>query len=282
MTSFQIQDSDLTGFQGKVAVVTGGSSGIGLATAELLVSLGALVVVGDIQAPPASVADCHFVQIDVRRWNDLTKLFKSAKEKHGRVDFVFANAGIGPRANYLALDIDENGDPKEPNEDTLDINLDSVVKTVTLAAHYMKDQAEGGSIVIMGSSTGLHPVRAVDYSTAKAGVLGFGRSFALLVEAAGLPIRVNTLAPSWTATQVLPNLKGLLDAVSENCQSTAVVARAAVYLMADKSRRGDLIFVCDGKYTEIEKSVLAPAYATIKGDGPSDDAVLAKVMALGS
>jgi hypothetical protein len=52
--------------------------------------------------------------------------------------------------------------------------------------------------------------------------------------------------------------------------------------MADKSRRGDLIFVCDGKYTEIEKSVLAPAYATIKGDGPSDDAVLAKVMALGS
>lgn len=109
------------------------------------------------------MADCHFVQIDVRRWNDLTKLFKSAKEKHGRVDFVFANAGIGPRANYLALDIDENGDPKEPNEDTLDINLDSVVKTVTLAAHYMKDQAEGGSIVIMGSSTGLHPVRAVDY-----------------------------------------------------------------------------------------------------------------------
>jgi NAD(P)-dependent dehydrogenase (short-subunit alcohol dehydrogenase family) len=45
----------------------------------------------------------------------------------------------------------------------LDINLDSVVNTATLAAHYLKDQAEGGSIVLMGSSTGLHPVRAVDY-----------------------------------------------------------------------------------------------------------------------
>jgi hypothetical protein len=52
--------------------------------------------------------------------------------------------------------------------------------------------------------------------------------------------------------------------------------------MVDKSRHGDLIFACDGKYTEIEKAVLAPAYATIKGDGLSDDAVLAKVMALGS
>jgi NAD(P)-dependent dehydrogenase (short-subunit alcohol dehydrogenase family) len=117
---------------------------------------------------------------------------------------------------------------------------------------------------------------------AKSGVLGFGRSFAKLVEVAGLPIRVNVLAPSWTATQVLPDLKNLLAAVSQSCQSTDVVARAAAYLMANRSRQGEIIFVCDGKYTEIEKSVLAPAYESIKGDSLSDDAVLAKVMALGS
>lgn len=117
-------------------------------------------------------------------------------------------------------------------------------------------------------------------ATAKAGVLGFGRSFARLVEVAGLPIRVNTLAPSWTATQVLPDLKNLLAAVSHDCQPTSVVARAVAYLMADKSRHGQLIFACDGKYTEIEKAVLAPAYATIKGESLSDDDVLAKVMAL--
>ena len=118
-------------------------------------------------------------------------------------------------------------------------------------------------------------------ATAKAGVLGFGRSFARLVEVAGLPIRVNVLAPSWTATQVLPDLKNLLAAVSQRCQPTSVVARAAAYLMATKSRHGEVIFVCDGKYTEIEKAVLAPAYETIKGESLSDDAVLAKVMALG-
>lgn len=118
---------------------------------------------GDIQAPPAAHKNALHVQTDVRQWADLTKLFKAAKEKHGRVDYVFANAGIGPRADYLALEVDENGDPKEPNHDTIDINLDSVVKTVTLATHYIKAQPEGGAIVIMGSSTGLHPVRAVDY-----------------------------------------------------------------------------------------------------------------------
>jgi len=143
-------------------IPAGGSSGIGLATVELLVSLGALVVSADVQAPPAT-GDFLFVKTDVRVWTDLTKLFKATKERHGRVDFVFANAGIGPRANYLALEVDENGDLKEPNKDTLDINLNSVVNTATLAAHYIKDQAEGGSIVLMGSSTGLHPVRAVDY-----------------------------------------------------------------------------------------------------------------------
>jgi NAD(P)-dependent dehydrogenase (short-subunit alcohol dehydrogenase family) len=143
-------------------IFAGGSSGIGLATVELLISLGALVVSADIQPPPAA-GDFLFVQTDVKSWSDLTKLFKAAKDKHGRIDYVFANAGIGPRANYLALETDEVGELKEPNKDTLDINLDSVVNTATLAAHYLKDQAEGGSIVLMGSSTGLHPVRAVDY-----------------------------------------------------------------------------------------------------------------------
>lgn len=147
---------------GQTDILAGGSSGIGLATVELLISLGALVVSGDIQEPPAT-GDFLFVKTDVRSWTDLTKLFKAAKDKYGRVNYVFANAGIGPRADYLNLGVDENGTLKEPNKDTLDINLNSVINTVTLAAHYLKSQAEGGSIVIMGSSTGLNPVRAVDY-----------------------------------------------------------------------------------------------------------------------
>jgi NAD(P)-dependent dehydrogenase (short-subunit alcohol dehydrogenase family) len=106
-------------------------------------------------------------------------------------------------------------------------------------------------------------------ATAKSGVLGFGRGLSILLSSASLPIRVNTLAPSWTSTQVLPE-----------AQPTSVVARAAAYLMVDGARHGDVVFVCEGKYTEIEKAILAPAYDKVRGEGPSDDDVLAKIFAL--
>ncbi|KAF9694145.1 hypothetical protein EKO04_007922 [Ascochyta lentis] len=281
MADFQITDSDLSRskFEGKVAIITGGSSGIGLATVELLGSLGATVVSADIQPPPAP-GSFLFVQTDVSQWSSLTALFKSAIAAHGRIDFVFANAGIGPRANYLALETDAAGELQEPNKTTLDVNLTSVINTATLAVHYMKSQKEGGSIVLMGSSTSLHPVRAIDYATAKSGVLGFARGLSVLLSAASLPIRVNSLAPSWTATQVLPDLGDLLKAVNYDAQPTGVVAKAAAYLMADGKRHGDVVFVCDGKYKEIEKAVLAPAYDQVRGSGPSDDEVLARILAL--
>lgn len=105
------------------------------------------------------------MQTDVTQWSSLTKLFKSTVDSHGQIDFVFANAGIGPRANYLALETDAAGELLPPASATLDVNLSSVVNTATLAVHYMKTQSSGGSIVLMGSSTGLHPVRAIDYCT---------------------------------------------------------------------------------------------------------------------
>lgn len=96
-------------------------------------------------------------------WSDLVALFKAAKTTYGRIDHVFANAGVGPRANYLATEVDENGDLKEPTYELLDIGLKGVVNTATLAVHYMREQPEGGSIVIMSSSTALQRLRAVDY-----------------------------------------------------------------------------------------------------------------------
>ena len=72
-----------------------------------------------------------------------------------------------------------------------------------------------------------------------------------------------------------------MKAVGHESQPTVVVARAAALLMVDASRNGDVIFVSDGKYKEIERSVLAPAYETIKGEGPSDDEILKRIVALG-
>ena len=147
----------------------GGSSGIGLSTVALLLAQGATVVNGDVQAPPeapaAAAAEGRFTYVatDVARWADLVALFKRAKAAHGRVDHVFCNAGVGPRADFLAADVDAAGDLKEPTYALLDVGLRGLMNTATLAVHHMRDQPEGRSIVIMGSTTGLQPLRAVDY-----------------------------------------------------------------------------------------------------------------------
>lgn len=79
---------------------------------------------------------------------------------------------------------------------------------------------------------------------------------------------------------MLPDLGDLLKAVNYDAQSTAVVARAAAYLMVDGERKGDVVFVCGGRYKEIEHAVLRPAYDQVRGDGPSDDEVLERIFAL--
>ncbi|KAF4960301.1 hypothetical protein FSARC_10498 [Fusarium sarcochroum] len=279
MAEFIIQDEKLSALDGKVVIITGGSSGIGLATVELLLSLGASVVSGDVQPPQKELKGSFtFLKTDVTVWADLLALFKKAKETYGRIDHVFANAGIGPRTDYLSTQTDDNGDLIEPSNLLLDISLRGVVNTSTLAIYYLRQQPEGGSIVISGSTTGLQRVRAVDYSTAKHGVLGFGRGLIPLIGAAKLPIRVNTLAPSWTDSSVLPSLKTLLDSINVELQPASVVARCTAYLMADSSKNGQLIHMERGKYKEIDEALLLPVFDKIKGeDYPFEDDVLRRL-----
>jgi hypothetical protein len=89
--------------------------------------------------------------------------------------------------------------------------------------------------------------------------------------------------PSWTTTNVLPHMDDLMKGALHKAQSTLEVARAVAYMMADSARHGEVIYVSDGKYSEIEKAVLWPAYESIKGEGnPSDDEVLRRILALGT
>ncbi|KAF9880072.1 hypothetical protein CkaCkLH20_02026 [Colletotrichum karsti] len=279
MAEFEIADKDLAGLEGKVVIVTGGSSGIGLATVNTLLSKGALVVNADIQPPAQQPEGSYtFVKTNVTVWAEQIALFKKAKEIHGRVDHVFANAGLGPQANYLSTEVDENGDLKEPTHALLDVSLTGVMHTATIAIYYMRQQAEGGSIVINGSTTGLQRLRAVDYSTAKHAVLGFGRGLIPLLDAAKIPIRVNTLAPTWTDSSVLPDLKGLMKKIGVEVQPAEAVAKGAAFLMADTTRNGQVIHVQLGKYKEIDETVLLPAFESIKGpDYPGEDEVFRRL-----
>lgn len=172
-----------------------------------------------------------------------------------------------------------------------------VVNTAALAIHYIKQQPEGGSIVLLGSSTGLHPVRGVDYckpnthhtphtpkqhitnkylAAAKSGVWGFGGGLAVNLDHAKLPIRVNTVMPSWTTTNLLPDFGKLLNGAHHPGQTVEEVARGIAYTLAS-DRHGEAIFIAGGKYKEVQKAVLFPAYEVIKGDSPSDDEVMRRI-----
>ncbi|KAK7734023.1 hypothetical protein SLS53_008018 [Cytospora paraplurivora] len=278
---FLIKNEDLTGLKGKVVILTGGSSGIGLATVQLLLNLGATVVNGDIAAPAETPAKNYtYVKTNAASWAELTALFKKTKEIYGRIDSVFANAGLGPRADYLATEVDENGDLKEPTYDVLDVSMKGVMNTVTLAVYFLRQQAEGGSIVVNASTMGIQRCRALDYATAKHAVTGFVRGLHPILVESGLPIRINAIAPTWTDTSVLPGLRKIMDEINVEVQSAESVAKAAALLMIDSSRKGELIHVQRGKYQEIDQAILLPAADKIRQDYPAEDDVLRRALAV--
>lgn len=116
-------------------------------------------------------------------------------------------------------------------------------------------------------------------ATAKHGVLGFARGLHPVLLATGLPIRLNTVAPTWTNTAVLPGLKETLDAIGVEVQPASSVASAVALLMADEKRNGQAIHVQTGKFKEIDEAVLLPAAEAIRGpDYMAEDEVLKRAL----
>ena len=91
---FDIEESELTSLRDKVILITGCSSGIGLATVKLCLNAGAKVVGGDVNPCPHSSDSLIYARVDVTDWKSQAALFKKAIEAHGRVDHIFANAGM--------------------------------------------------------------------------------------------------------------------------------------------------------------------------------------------
>ncbi|KAI5251749.1 NAD(P)-binding protein [Aureobasidium subglaciale] len=282
MAEITINDTDLQGVKGKVVLMTGGSSGIGLATATLLLSLGAKVVNGDLNAPAEDnkSSSYTFVKTNVTSWSELTNLFKETLELHGQIDHVFANAGMRPTTSYLELEIDSNNEPIEPGFLTLDVNLRGVINTASLALHYMQKQKASStpySVVLTASSSSFHRFRCADYGISKHGVLGLLRGLTP-VTYPDMPIRVNALCPSWTVTALTE--ESHYAGVDANLQPAEAVARAAVLLMSDEKRHGQMILSAANKYREIEEAVLLKAMSPeVRGQTLTEDEICAGVIA---
>ncbi|MDQ0314597.1 SDR family NAD(P)-dependent oxidoreductase [Amorphus orientalis] len=194
--------------EGKVTVITGGNSGIGLATAKRFVAEGAEVIItGRRQeeldrAVEAIGSGVTAVRGDVSRLDDLDRLVATVRAKSGRIDVLFANAGLGKLAPLGAID--------EASFDlTFDVNVKGTLFTVQKALPLMQ---AGGSIILTGSTAGSMGTPAFSvYSATKAAIRNFARSWALDLKGTG--IRVNVLSPGATET---PGLKGLADAGKED------------------------------------------------------------------
>lgn len=91
-------------------------------------------------------------------------MFKAAEKKYGKIDHVFANAGIRPTVSLLEDDVDENGDLLPPKLDTMNVNLTGCMYTVKLGIHYLRKSSSGGSIVMTASGSSFSRFPATDYS----------------------------------------------------------------------------------------------------------------------
>jgi NAD(P)-dependent dehydrogenase (short-subunit alcohol dehydrogenase family) len=241
-------------FAGKVAVVTGGGSGIGLATARRLVAEGGRVVVGDVDATAlAAVADelgeaASTLECDVAVEADVERLAQAAVDRFGALHIAFANAGIGAAAKLVDADVVEW-------RRVLDVNLTGPFLTIKHAARRM---GPGGSIVVTASLNAVQAgIGMGAYCSSKAGVAMLVQVAALELGPAG--IRVNAVGPGLVRTGLTEgafSLQSLVDEYEENTPlgrhaSPEEIASLVAFLASDEAAyiSGSLHLIDGGAHT---------------------------------
>jgi NAD(P)-dependent dehydrogenase (short-subunit alcohol dehydrogenase family) len=230
--------------QGKIAVITGGNSGIGLAIAELFHREGAKVAIfgrdaATLQSAANRIgADTVAVQGDVRRIDDLNRLYDAVGSRLGSIDVLVANAGI---AKFAPLD----DYPEALFDEVSDTNFKGTFFTVVRALPKLRD---GASVVLVGAADADKQGRPLTglYSASKSAVRALARGFSADL----LPrrIRVNVLSPGMTETPIITRSGGLSGATPEQIAAAITrliplkrrglpeeMAKAGLYLASDDS-----------------------------------------------
>jgi NAD(P)-dependent dehydrogenase (short-subunit alcohol dehydrogenase family) len=243
---------DLSKFslEGKIAIVTGGSRGIGKAIAMGFAKAGAKVVVtsrkmNDLEATASEIAafggEAFPVQAHLGKMEEIRKMVGAVKDKFGRIDILINNAGTCPAIDSVLKSEERLW------ETIMNLNLKGVYFTSQVVAGVMKQQG-GGKIINIASIDGLTPEPGVSiYSISKAGVRMITKAFA--VELAPFNIRVNTIAPGAITTKMLDSHWFHLPSEEAKKEKEAVakmtpmgrigdpdeIVGAAIYLASDAS-----------------------------------------------
>ncbi len=245
--------------EGKVALITGGNSGIGLTTAKQFVAEGAYVFItgrrqAELDAAVNAIGEnIRDVQSDVSKLSDIDRLFTTIEQEQGHLDVVFANAGIGEIAPLGAI-------TEEHFDKIFNINVKGVLFTVQKALPLLPN---GASIILNASTASIAGTPAFSvYSATKAAVRSFARNW--ILDLKERQIRVNTISPGVVPTAGYDQL-GLSDEQLQAFIDSQVVtiplgrvgtpdeiAKAVVFLASDDSSfvNGIELFV-DGGMTQI-------------------------------
>ena len=194
-------------FTGKVSIVTGGGSGIGAAVADRLSKLGSKVVIVDTNDKDGqSIADavgCDFIRFDVANLEGWEQLVADTARKHGSLDFLCLNAGIGSRPRGSSVKDDPIPWILSNYKNVLAVNIDGVVYGAMAALPFMERQGSG-SILVTASVAGIRtqPPDPI-YALSKSAVISFVRSVAPALAERG--VQINALCPGSVDTPIQPD-----------------------------------------------------------------------------
>jgi NAD(P)-dependent dehydrogenase (short-subunit alcohol dehydrogenase family) len=244
-------------FDGKVALVTGGSSGIGLATAQLFAQRGATVYITGRRQKELDQAVLEIgpsatgIQGDVSRLGDIDKVYQTIREQKGKLDILFANAGIGEFAPLGRIE-------EQHFDKQFDVNVKGTLFTVQGALPLM---SAGSAIVLNASLVSIKGSPAFSvYSATKAAVRSFARNWA--VDLKGKGIRVNAISPGVIPTPGYHTSLGMTERQQDDYIQSVIpaiplgrtgttdeIAKAVAFLASDESSyiTGSELFVDGGQ-----------------------------------
>jgi len=224
----------------RVALVTGGSRGIGKAVVALLASCGAHVAVNYVRDESAATATVEMarahgvkavaVQADVSRLEEAERLIEQTIERFEKIDFLICNAGIWEGDSVEAIS-------EELWDKTLDINLKGTWSVCRAAVPFMKQQRYGRIVIVSSTAGQRGEANVSNYAAAKGGQISFTKS--LGPELAGFGINVNCVAPGWVETEMT---KDVVDdkARLESINKTIPIGRMAT----PEEIAGPIVFLC--------------------------------------
>lgn len=262
MASYSLPSPIAKRLEGKVALITGGASGIGAATARLFVQHGAKVTIADIQdnlgtSLVQEIGNEHtiFVHCNVAVESDVQNVVDATIAKFGKLDIMFSNAGIGGKSISSILDVDY-----DIIKTVFDVNIVGAFFCAKHAARVMIPFKKGSIIFTASAATVVSGIVPHAYSASKGAVLGFSKNIG--VELGKYGIKVNCVSPHYISTPLVLNALGIAEreiaekwfAAGGNLKGALLdeeeVAKAVLYLASDDSKYvSGMNLVIDGGFS---------------------------------